>query len=132
MSIKYGFGAAGIVAGGTGVALVQVQMLDAQGRPVPTAANIVTFAVVGAGAEIIGTGNGDPQSHTPDKSLTREAFRGLVLAVVQSTPGAPSAGDGRAGSTPGVAISASSPGLAPSSVVVHLLPTDPATLELRL
>ena len=71
----------------------------------PTAVNIVTFAVVGAGAEIIGTGNGDPQSHTPDKSLTREAFRGLVLAVVQSTPGAPSASDG-AGSTPWVTVRA--------------------------
>ena len=39
--------------GGTGVALVEVEMMDAHGRPVPTANNTVTFAV-SDGAHIIG------------------------------------------------------------------------------
>ena len=122
-SIKDGVGAAGIVASGAGVALVQVEILDAHSRPIPTAANVVTFSVSGQGAQIVGTGNGNPASHTPDKSLTREAFRGLVLAVVQSTP---------ASSGTSVTVTASSPGLASSSVVIQLLPANPAALQLRL
>jgi beta-galactosidase len=130
-SIKDGVGAAGIVANGLGVALVQVEILDAHNRSIPTAANVVTFKVEAAehggpaGVEIIGTGNGNPASHTPDKSQTREAFRGLVLAVVQSTPGAVLG-------QKTVTISASSPGLASSSVVIPLVPASPTVLGLRL
>ena len=81
-SIKDGVGAGGLVDDGTDVALVMVEVVDAQGRMVPIASDVVTFSVVGDGARIIGTGNGNPASHTPDKSLVREAFNGLVLAVV--------------------------------------------------
>ena len=57
-SIKDGVGSNGIAASGKGVALVQVQILDAHGRAIPTASNVVTFKIDGAqGAEIIGTGN---------------------------------------------------------------------------
>lgn len=115
-SIKDGVGASGIAARGAGVALVQVEIVDADGRRVPTASNIVEFKVIGSGADIIGTGNGNPQSHTPDKALTRETFRGLVLAVVQSKA------ESDAGTL--VTISASSPGLTGSSVVLELLPAD--------
>lgn len=115
-SITDGDGAGGIAAHGAGVALVQVEIVDATGRLVPTASNIVDFKVIGPGADIIGTGNGNPASHTPDKSLTRESFRGLVLAVVQSKA------ESAAGTS--VTISASSPGLTGSSVVLELLPTD--------
>lgn len=123
-SIKDGVGAKGIAARGTGVALVQVEIVDAQGRSVPTAANIVEFKVSGQGAEIIGTGNGNPASHTPDKALTREAFRGLVLAVVQSEA------ESAAGTS--VTISASSRGLTSSSVVLELVPADTDTDAARL
>eukprot|EP01043_Picozoa_sp_COSAG02_P059191 COSAG02_NODE_7499_length_2984_cov_4.055113_3_plen_256_part_00 len=113
-SIKDGVGSEGIAARGTGVALVQVEIVDANGRFVPTAANIVEFNISGEGAEIIGTGNGNPASHTPDKAQTREAFRGLVLAVVQSTA------DSKSGTS--ATISASSIGLTGSSIVIELLP----------
>ena len=115
-SIKDGVGAGGIAARGAGVALVQVAVVDAAGRPVPTASNSVEFKIIGQGADIIGTGNGNPASHTPDKALTREAFRGLVLAVVQSKA------ESAAGTS--VTVSASSPGLTSSSVVLQLLPVD--------
>ena len=68
--------------------MVDVAVVDAQGRVVPTAGNLVTFQVSGA-AHIAGVGNGDPSSHEPDRADTRHAFGGLGLAAVQSgeTPG---------------------------------------------
>lgn len=51
-SIKDDVGAGGIVARGAGVALVQVEVVDAEGRPVPTASNVVEFKVIGEGADI--------------------------------------------------------------------------------
>jgi beta-galactosidase len=66
-----------------------VDVVDKDGLTVPTASNNVTFTITGGnldpGATVIGTGNGDPADHTPDKSLSRPAFHGLVLGVVQST-----------------------------------------------
>jgi beta-galactosidase len=82
--VKDGVGAAGLVADGSDVALVAVDVVDAAGRVVPMTADVVTFAVAGAGA-LIGTGNGDPTDHTPDKSASRTAYHGKVLAVVQAT-----------------------------------------------
>lgn len=83
-SIRDGVGAKGIAADNSDVALVQVEVLDQDGRVVPTAANDVTFTVTGAG-KLIGTGNGDPASLTNDKSATREAYHGLLLGIVQGT-----------------------------------------------
>ena len=51
---------ANIAADGQDVAVVNVTIVDAQGRPVPTAGNKVTFAVGGPGS-VIGVGNGDPE-----------------------------------------------------------------------
>jgi beta-galactosidase len=55
-----------IKADGEDVAVVTVQVNDAQGRMVPTAGNPITFAITGPG-KIIGVGNGDPSSHEPDQ-----------------------------------------------------------------
>jgi beta-galactosidase len=58
--------------------------VDARGRIVPAANNLVTFKVTGAG-HLIGLGNGDPACHEPDKGDRRSAFNGLCLVIVQSS-----------------------------------------------
>jgi beta-galactosidase len=70
-------------ADGTDVAVIQVALKDAKGRVVPTAANLVKFSIEGPGT-IIGTGNGNPSSHEPDKASQRMAFNGYCLVLVQS------------------------------------------------
>jgi beta-galactosidase len=54
-----------ITADGCDVSVITVSALDAQGRSVPVAQNMVHFDVSGAG-RIIGVGNGDPSCHEPD------------------------------------------------------------------
>ncbi|HEY4379623.1 MAG TPA: beta-galactosidase GalA [Acidobacteriaceae bacterium] len=75
-----------INADGQDLAVVTVTIVDAQGRPVPTADNKVTFAINGPGS-VIGVGNGDPSCHEPDKASERSAFNGLCMAIVQSKRG---------------------------------------------
>jgi len=79
-----------IAADGQDVAVVNVTIVDAQGRTVPTAGNMVTFALSGPGA-VIGVGNGDPSCHEPDHATQRSAFNGLCMAIVQSRRGEPGA-----------------------------------------
>ena len=55
-----------ISADGKDVAVVDVSVVDREGRVVPTAQQRVTFEVDGA-ARLIGMGNGDPGSHEADK-----------------------------------------------------------------
>ncbi|MDR7299286.1 beta-galactosidase [Pelomonas aquatica] len=63
---------------------ITVSAVDAQGRSVPLAQNKVGFALEGQGA-IIGVGNGDPNSHEPDKASERSLFNGLAQVIVQSS-----------------------------------------------
>ena len=65
-------------------AVVTVEIVDAQGRVVPTAGNKVNFTLVGP-AKLIGVGNGDPGCHEPDKANSRSAFDGLAQALVRTT-----------------------------------------------
>ena len=74
-----------IAANGDDISLITVKIVDAQGRTVPVANNLVTFQVIGAAGHLLGLGNGDPSSHEPDKGTQRSAFNGLCLAIVQST-----------------------------------------------
>jgi beta-galactosidase len=96
---------------------ITVEALDAQGRPVPTANSPVTFALSGPG-EIIGHGNGDPNSHEPEKGENRRLFNGLAQVIVRSQ---------RAGSGP-LVLRATSEGLAPAevSLAVQAVPAIPA------
>ena len=74
-------------------------MLDAQGRIVPTADNLVTFEVSGAG-RVAGVGNGNPGDHDPDRASYRHAFNGKCMVIVG------------AGQTSGsILLTANSPGL---------------------
>jgi beta-galactosidase len=70
-------------ADGQDVAIVAVEIVDADGRIVPSADNEVSFAIRGP-ATLIGVGNGNPISHEPDKADRRRAFNGLCMAIVQT------------------------------------------------
>jgi beta-galactosidase len=88
------------------VAHITVQIQDANGRMAPTAANEVVFELEGEG-KMLGLDSGDTQSHEDYQSTRRKAFNGLCLAIVQST--------GKPGQ---IRVTASSPGIKSSSVVV--------------
>jgi beta-galactosidase len=101
-----------IAADGQDLAVINVSIVDAQGRPVPTAGNMVKFALNGPGS-VIGVGNGDPSCHEPDrfpedKASERSAFNGLCMAIVQSKRGA-------AGT---IAVTVTSEGLETATVAV--------------
>jgi len=70
-------------ADGADVAIINISVKDANGRVVPVADNLVQFSVEGPG-RIIGTGNGNPSSHEPDKANQRKAFNGYCQVLVQS------------------------------------------------
>lgn len=66
------------------VALLKVEALDKEGRPVPVANNLLAFHVSGEG-RLIGVGNGDPNCQESDKEPKRSLFNGLAQVIVQST-----------------------------------------------
>jgi beta-galactosidase len=65
------------------VSVVDVMAVDAKGRVVPTADDVIEFDLDGPG-RIIGVGNGDPSSHEPDKAHQRRLFCGYAQVIVQS------------------------------------------------
>jgi beta-galactosidase len=73
-----------IDADGEDIAILKVEALDKEGRPVPTANNLIGIKVSGAGA-LIGVGNGDPNCQESDKEPRRSLFNGLAQVIVQST-----------------------------------------------
>ncbi len=77
-----------LAADGEDLAVVEVDVIDAEGRIVPTAGNRVSFSVAGAG-RLAGVGNGDPGDHDPDKAPNRRAFNGkcMVLVAAGDEPG---------------------------------------------
>lgn len=91
-----------IAAGRRDVAHVTVAVIDANGLIVPTAENEIAFGLKGMG-RVIGLDNGRPDSHESYQGISRKAFGGLALALLQSpTPGA-------------MLLAASSPGLKPAT-----------------
>ena len=70
-------------ADGCDVAVIRVSIQDAEDRTVPVANNLIKFSLNGPG-RIIGTGNGNPSNHEPDKTGQRLAFNGYCLVLVQS------------------------------------------------
>jgi beta-galactosidase len=72
-----------INADGEDLAILTVEVLDKQGRPIPTASNFIGFKVSGDGA-LIGVGNGDPNCQQSDKEPRRSLFNGLAQVIVQA------------------------------------------------
>ena len=87
---------------------VTVQVLDKDGRVVPTANNEINFAVQGDG-RILGVDNGQPDSHESYKGNSRRAFSGLALVLLQPS-----------GSNGSITLSASSPTLAPAQLTIRV------------
>jgi beta-galactosidase len=84
-----------------------VTVLDALGREVPDAMNLVHFDVKG-NARLIGVGNGDPSSHEPDLCADgqwqRRLFNGKCQVILQGKDGdgaieLTASGDGLQGAT---------------------------------
>ncbi len=73
-----------INADGEDLAILKVEALDNEGRPVPTAGQLIGFRVTGAGA-LIGVGNGNPNCQESDKGNKRSLFNGLAQIIVQAT-----------------------------------------------
>lgn len=72
-----------INADGEDIALLKVEALDKEGRAVPTASNLISFKVTGAG-KLIGVGNGDPNCLESDKEPKRSLYNGLAQVIVQA------------------------------------------------
>jgi beta-galactosidase len=89
------------------VAHVTVQVLDTEGRVVPTADDEVTLTIQGEG-RILGVDNGRPDSHESYKGNSRRAFSGLALVILQPT--------GRPGT---IVLSASSPSLSAANIKIE-------------
>lgn len=101
-ALRLSTGRSTLAADGEDVAPVKVEVIDDHGRVVPTADNLVTIQVAGAGA-VAGVGNGNPSDHDPDQANNRHAFHGLCMVLV------------RAGIEPGgIEVTVTSPGLKPS------------------
>ncbi|WP_315760267.1 beta-galactosidase GalA [Sphingomonas sp. Y38-1Y] len=69
-------------ATGDDVVMVRAEIVDARGRTVPDAEDLIRFAVAGDAA-VIGVGNGNPTSWEPDQASQRRAFAGLAQAIVR-------------------------------------------------
>lgn len=96
---------------------VTVEAVDAQGRAVPTANLPVAFELSGPGANI-GVGNGDPNSHDPEKGNQVRVYNGLAQVILQSRPA-------RSGD---LVLRATSAGLKPAeaTITVRAAPALPA------
>ncbi len=76
-----------MLADGKDAAVVNISVVDKQGREVPDANDLIHFSVTGD-AKIIGVGNGDPSSHEQDKyydvTAQRHLFNGKCQVILQS------------------------------------------------
>ncbi len=76
-----------LLANGKDATVINVTVIDKQGREVPDGDNLIHFTIKGD-AKIIGVGNGDPSSHEPDKvfdnTWQRKLFNGKCQFIVQS------------------------------------------------
>jgi beta-galactosidase len=98
-----------LTAGQRDVAVIDVDVVDDNGRVVPTADSLITFQVEGHG-RIIGVGNGNPSSHEADHASQRRAFKGLCQVILQP------------GDDPGlITLTAASPGLLRKEIVIKSL-----------
>lgn len=99
-----------VTADGKDGTVVNVKVLDRNGREVPDAHLPVEFSLKGPG-KIIGVGNGDPSCHEPDLSFDgnwkRSLFNGKCQLLLQT--------DHQAGT---IIIEATAPGLLPASITL--------------
>ncbi|MDQ2798888.1 MAG: DUF4982 domain-containing protein, partial [Armatimonadota bacterium] len=95
---------------GEDFALAKIEIVDSQGRVVPTASNVVRVAITGP-ATLLGTSNSAPNDHVPVQSPIRPVFNGVSIAVIRASD--------RSGR---VTITAASPGIAPATLTLEEKP----------
>ena len=88
------------------VATVTVEVVDANGVLVPTAADLIRFQIAGPGV-IAAVDSADHTNHEPFQAAQRTAFQGRCVALVKA-----SAPAGQ------ITLSASAPGLTGASVAI--------------
>jgi beta-galactosidase len=69
-----------LIGNGSDATTVRVSLMDESGNILPTATDHVRFAI--AGGRILGTGNGDPNSHEDDTKPCRDLFAGHAAAII--------------------------------------------------
>lgn len=76
-----------MLADGRDATVVNISVMDREGREVPDADDLIKFSISGD-ARIIGVGNGDPSSHEPDKCMDgawqRRLFNGKCQVIILS------------------------------------------------
>lgn len=96
-----------IQADGRDLSYVTLRIVDANGIPVPDAGNRIQFSIEGPGV-IAGTDNGYQADTVSLKSPSRQCWKGMALAIVQST------------GQPGVIrLKASGAGIAPATISIR-------------
>jgi beta-galactosidase len=63
------------------VVILNAAVVDARGRVVPTASNLLRFSA--SAGKIVGVGNGNPNSLEPDVASQRKAFNGFAQAILR-------------------------------------------------
>ena len=101
-----------LAGNGTDAIPVTVEVVDVKGRHVPTANIPVEFCISGP-ASIIGLGNGNPNSHEPEKGNKRSLFNGLAQVIIQSKE--------ECGS---IVLTASSKGMKSTSITIPVTSTE--------
>ena len=74
-----------LVLDGQDAALVRATIVDANGTTVFESTANVTFEVVSGPGRVVGSHNGDDQTHEPDLGAWHSAFGGLVRGIVKVT-----------------------------------------------
>ena len=82
-SIKLTADRSEILAGGSDLSFITVEIMDNEGNLVPNADHLVNFEIDGD-ATIAGVDNGNPVSHEPFQAYYRKAFYGKCLVIVRS------------------------------------------------
>jgi beta-galactosidase len=101
-----------LTADGQSVAFVTVSVVDRAGVVVPSAEDVVSFRVSGAGI-LAGTDNGREESAASYQSPRVAAFRGTAVAIVRATRDAGM-----------IRLTASAPGLGSASLSLRSVPVE--------
>ena len=102
-----------LVGDGRDAMPITVEVVDKKGRHIPTANLPMEFSISGPG-RIVGVGNGNPNSHEPDKAMKRNLFNGYAQVIVQTNKGA----------TEPILLTASTPGLESATIQIHTITSE--------
>jgi beta-galactosidase len=95
---------------GKDLSFITTRIVDSKGLTVPTAQNRIKYEIVSGPGQIVATDNGDATDLETFSQSERQAFNGLALTILR----------GQAGQTGDIRIRATSDGLSPAEVTIHL------------